>query len=86
MPKILHHWKRGLGISGGFKDGDQTNNDFIDLSGSYDRLKDLREDLNDDGILNHSNSTAKGGTVDYTGLAAIMGGLTLTGAAASGLT
>ena len=49
-------------------------------------MKDLREDFNDDGILNHSNSTANGGTVDYTGLAAIMGGLTLTGAAASGLT
>ena len=76
----------GAGISGGVKDDDQTNNDFIDLSGSYDRLKDLREDFNDDGILNHSNSTANGGTVDYTGLAAIMGGLTLTGAAASGLT
>ena len=76
----------GAGISGGVKDGDQTNNDFIDLSGSYDRLKDLRDDFNDDGILNHSNSTANGGTADYTGLAAITGGLTLTGAAASGLT
>ena len=76
----------GAGISGGVKDDDQTNNDFIDLSGSYDRLKDLREDLNDDGIRNHSNSTANGGTADYTGLAAITSGLTLTGAAASGLT
>ena len=74
------------GSSGGVKDGNQTNNDFIDLSGSYDRLKDLREDLDDDGILNHSNSTANGGTADYTGLAAITGGLTLKGAAASGLT
>ena len=76
----------GARISGGVKDDDQTNNDFIDLSGSYDRLKDLRDDFNDDGILNHSNSTANGGTADYTGLAAITGGLTLTGAAASGLT
>ena len=76
----------GAGISGGVKDDDQTNNDFIDLSGSYDRLKDLRDYFNDDGILNHSNSTANGGTVDYSGLAAITGGLTLTGAAASGLT
>ena len=49
-------------------------------------MKDLRDDFNDDGILNHSNSTANGGTADYTGLAAITGGLTLTGAAASGLT
>lgn len=76
----------GSGISGGIKDDDQTNNDFIDLSGSYENLKDLRADFEDDGILNHSNSTAKGGDVDYTGLAAITGGLTLTGAAASGLT
>ena len=76
----------GAGISGGVKDDDQTNNDFIDLSGSYDRLKDLREDFNDDGILNHSNSTANSGTVDYAGLATITGGLTLTGAAATGLT
>lgn len=75
----------GSGISGGIKDDDQTNNDFIDLSGSYENLKDLRADFEDDGILNHSNSTAKGGDVDYTGLAAITGGLTLTGAAASGL-
>jgi len=76
----------GSGISGGINDDDQSNNDFIDLSGSYDRLKDLRDDFADDGILNHSNSTANGGNVDYTGLAAITGGLTLTGAAATALT
>lgn len=74
----------------GFEGSDTVDggegDDFIDLSGSYENLKDLRADFEDDGILNHSNSTAKGGDVDYTGLAAITGGLTLTGAAASGLT
>ena len=76
----------GSGISGDIKDGDQSNNDFMDLSGSYDGLSDLRDDLSDDGILNHSNSTANGGKVDYSGLAAITGGLTITGTAATALT
>lgn len=38
------------GISGTLTDGDNTNNDFIDLSGFNDNLSELRADQNDDGI------------------------------------
>lgn len=54
------------GNSGALGDGDTTNNDFIDLSGYYDNLAELREDFDDDGVLNQSNSTDNGGTVDYS--------------------
>ena len=37
-------------------------------------------------IVSQPAGSSSGGTADYTGLAAITGGLTLTGAAASGLT
>lgn len=36
--------------AGDIRDGDQTNNDFIDLSQWYTSLRDLRDD-NDDGVL-----------------------------------
>ncbi|WP_254796979.1 Hint domain-containing protein [Sulfitobacter albidus] len=55
-----------FGNSGAIGDGDTTNNDFIDLSGFYDRVGELREDFDDDGVLNQSNSTANGGDVDYS--------------------
>ena len=54
------------GNSGALNDGDTTNNDFIDLSGFYGNIFELREDFNDDGVLNQSNSTSNGGTVDYS--------------------
>ncbi|WP_224823871.1 Hint domain-containing protein [Cognatishimia sp. MH4019] len=54
------------GNSGTLDDGDSTNNDFVDLSGHYDRLSELYADHADDGVLNQSNSTANGGDVDYS--------------------
>ncbi|MEO0568073.1 MAG: Hint domain-containing protein [Pseudomonadota bacterium] len=54
------------GNTGALGDGDTTNNDFIDLSQFYDGLRELKEDFDDDGILNQSNSIANGGTVDYS--------------------
>lgn len=54
------------GSSGSLTDGDSGNNDFIDLSGYYDHLTELRHDFNDDGLLNQSNSQAVGGSVDYS--------------------
>lgn len=67
------------GNSGALDDGDQTNNDFLDLSPYYDSIFDVREDLNDDGILNQSNGVATGST-------ALGGSITLTGVSASDLT
>jgi Ca2+-binding RTX toxin-like protein len=55
-----------FGNTGALRDGDTTNNDFIDLGGFYDHIKELRRDFDDDGVLNQSNSTAQGGTVDYS--------------------
>ena len=55
-----------VGNTGALGDGDTTNNDFIDLGGFYGNLTELREDFNDDGVLNQSNSTGNGGTVDYS--------------------
>ncbi|CUJ13903.1 Hint domain-containing protein [Cognatishimia activa] len=42
------------------------NADNIDLSGFYDSMVELRADLDDDGILNQSNSIENGGDVDYS--------------------
>jgi Ca2+-binding RTX toxin-like protein len=67
------------GNSGALDDGDQTNNDFLDLSPYYETIFDVREDLNDDGILNQSNGVATGST-------ALGGSITLTGVSASDLT
>ncbi|NVO27563.1 hypothetical protein HJ526_09045 [Donghicola sp. C2-DW-16] len=46
------------GNTGSITDGDNTNNDFIDLSGYYDGTAELRADFLDDGILNQSNTDA----------------------------
>jgi hypothetical protein len=67
------------GNSGALDDGDQTNNDFLDLSPYYETIFDVREDLNDDGILNQSTGVATGST-------ALGGSITLTGVSASDLT
>jgi len=56
-----------FGNTGALGDGDNTNNDFVDLSAFYNSLTDVRGDFEDDGILNQSNSTVSGGTVDYSG-------------------
>lgn len=65
------------GNSGALGDGDETNNDFIDLSAFYDSMGELRDDFDDDGILNQSN----GSTVDYSNndQFGISGGLTFQG-------
>ena len=56
-----------FGNTGALGDGDSTNNDFVDLSGYYDSLNELRADQADDGILNQSNALDdKGGAVDYS--------------------
>lgn len=55
------------GNSGALRDGDSSNNDFVDLSGHYDHMDELRADLSDDGVLNQSNTLdAKGNAVDYS--------------------
>lgn len=55
------------GNSGALRDGDTTNNDFIDLSSFYDNLRELWADQRDDGILNQSNTTdTQGNAVDYS--------------------
>ena len=71
-----------FGISGALGDGNTTNNDYIDLSGYYDNLSELRADFDDDGVLNQSNATAATGAVDYSDNTQMTGsdGLTFTGA------
>ena len=44
----------GVGDTGLTTDGDQTNNDFIDLSAFYSGYTEMRADLADDNRLNHS--------------------------------
>ena len=44
----------GLGDTGSLTDGDQTNNDFIDLSAFYSGYTEMRADLADDNRLNQS--------------------------------
>ena len=44
----------GLGDTGPITDGDQTNNDFIDLSAFYSGYTEMRADFADDNQLNHS--------------------------------
>ncbi|ETX29385.1 Hint domain-containing protein [Roseivivax isoporae] len=71
------------GTTGTARDGLAGNNDFIDLSAFYDTLVEVRADQADDGILNQSNSVARGGTADYSDNASFgNGSLTFTGASA----
>lgn len=76
------------GNSGSVRDGDQTNNDFIDLSGFYDNRKEMLADLYDDGVLNQSNATDTAGrAVDYSDNSSFgRGSLKLTGVLGSNLT
>lgn len=60
-------------------DDDSSNNDFVDLSAFYRNVYQARDDLADDGVLNHSVAGE-----NYLG--PITGGLTLTGASGSDLT
>jgi len=55
-------------------DGDQTNNDFLDLSAFYTNLSEVRDDLADNGVLDQStgdfsDNTALGGSITFTGVA-----------------
>lgn len=70
------------GNTGPVGDGDLTNNDFVDLSGFYDNLSELRADFDDDGVLNQSNATnTLGESVDYSDNSQFSGGsLTFDGA------
>lgn len=65
----------GAGNSGPIDDGDQANNDFIDLSAFYTNIFELRDDFEDDGILNQSvgdfsDNTSLGGSITLTGITA----------------
>ncbi|MEP1963370.1 Hint domain-containing protein [Tateyamaria sp.] len=69
-----------FGNSGTVADGDQTNNDFIDLNPFYSDLDELRADLDDDGVLNQS-------TGDFSDNTSLNGGsLTLNGVTSADLT
>ena len=68
----------GTGNSGSINDGDQSNNDFMDLSRFYDHISELQDDFNDDGVLNQSNAA------DYSDNDSFgSGGLTFTGGVVS---
>ena len=63
------------GNSGSITDGDQANNDFVDLSDFYTNLTELRNDVLDDGVLNQSvgsfgDNTAMGGGLELSGVVA----------------
>ncbi|MEO0402452.1 MAG: Hint domain-containing protein [Pseudomonadota bacterium] len=64
------------GNSGTVTDGDQTNNDFIDLSAYYTHIHELRADLADNGVLDQSfgdfsdNTALAGGSITFTGVSA----------------
>lgn len=70
----------GFGTGANNDDGNQRNNDFLDLSGYYDTYYEARADLADDGILNQSNPA------DYSNNTALLGTITLTGTTADVLT
>ncbi|MGH1415398.1 MAG: Hint domain-containing protein [Pelagimonas sp.] len=71
------------GNTGTLRDGDSTNNDFIDLSAFYDHIQELHADQADDGVLNQSNDGVDG--VDYSDNTSFgTGALTFTGASADG--
>lgn len=54
------------GNTGTLSDGDNSNNDFIDLTAFYDRISELYADQADDGVLNQSNAAdLNGRTTDY---------------------
>ena len=71
------------GNMGALNDGDSTNNDFVDLTGFYDNIFEVRADHADDGILNQSNNGQEG--ADYSDNDSFgAGSLTVQGAGADG--
>ncbi len=75
------------GAGQNFDDGDQTNNDFVDLAPYYDTFFEARADLADDGLLNQSNATdSKGRNVDYGDNTALPGTIAMPGTAPADLT
>jgi len=72
------------GNSGTLSDGDSSNNDFIDLSGFYDNIRELHADQADDGVLNQSNDGVDG--VEYSDNTQFgpSSSLTFTGGSADG--
>ena len=53
-----------VGNTGSLNDGDQSNNDLLDLSSFYDNLQQARIDLADDGILNDASVFGAGQGID----------------------
>lgn len=78
----------GAGSTGSLDDGDIYNNDYINLTGYYDSLAELRADHADDGVLNQSNAfDAWGKAVDYADNTQFgASSLTVQGASASDFT
>lgn len=71
------------GNTGSIFDDDINNNDYINLSGYYDKLSELQADQADDGILNQSNDGIGG--VDYSDNTSFgTGSLTFAGASSDG--
>lgn len=70
-----------VGNTGTLDDGNNANNDFIDLSAFYGNIRELHADQADDGILNQSNDGVDG--VDYSGRSSFgTGSLNFSGASA----
>ena len=65
----------GSGITGDIDNGDQSDNDFVDLSSYYNKIFQLRADYADDGVLNQSDGS------NYSEVDEIAGSLTLQGVA-----
>ncbi|MHA6327075.1 Hint domain-containing protein [Roseivivax sp. CAU 1753] len=77
-----------FGNTGALGDGNIFNNDYIDLSGYYDNLDEVRADQADDSILNQSNAfDDEGNAVDYSdNIQFGASSLTMLGATASSYT
>jgi hypothetical protein len=78
----------GTATGQNINDGDQTNNDFVNLAAFYDSVFEAKADLDDDGVLNHSNAVdSKGDAVDYTDNTDLtVRTITMTGATGDDLT
>jgi Ca2+-binding RTX toxin-like protein len=69
---VISDFNTGTGQD--FEDGDQSNNDFIDLSAFYTNLFELRADLADNNVADQSvgdysdNTSMAGGSLRFTGV------------------
>ncbi|MDF3414786.1 hypothetical protein HKX54_10005 [Sulfitobacter sp. M57] len=72
-----------FGATGTLDDGDDSNNDFVDLSGYYDHISELYADQADDGILNQSNTADYSDNTQFGSGSLVLQGVT---ADSSGLT